>query len=274
MIWYQALVLGIVQGLTEFLPISSSGHLVILPFVFGWNNQPLVFDLILHLGTAVALITYFRNDIKKIAQSLISEINNEKKKADKYSYESKLGLFIILGSVPAALIGYFLEDFIESAFRGVGTTAILLFLGSMLMLYAEFKYSKREFHSDLTGKKSLLIGLFQTLALFPGFSRSGSTISGGMLLGLHREYAARFSFLLSIPIVLGAASFKVISASNAELAEVGLVPLILGFTASFIVGYMALDVLLKFLKTRSLYAFIVYRLLLVVFLTLFSLNLV
>ncbi len=274
MIWYQALTLGIVQGLTEFLPISSSGHLVILPYIFGWTNQPLVFDLILHLGTAVALIAYFREDIKKIILSLLTELNNEKKPANKYSYESKLGLFIVLGSVPAALLGYFLEDYIEATFRGVGTTAVLLFLGSMLMLFAELRYSRREFHTELTGLKSLQIGLFQTLALFPGFSRSGSTISGGMILGLPREYAARFSFLLSIPIVLGAATFKIVSASNAELAEVGLVPLILGFSSSFIVGYFALDVLLKFLKTRSLYVFIIYRLLLVMFLTLFSLNLV
>lgn len=268
--WYEALILGAVQGLTEFLPISSSGHLVALPYLFGWDHQPLVFDLILHLGTATALIVYFRYDLLNILRVMFSEIEDEKKKADKYSYETKMGLYIILGSVPAALIGYFLDDFIENAFRGILTVGILLTVGSLLMILAEKIYSKREWHGDLDPKKAILIGLFQCLALFPGMSRSGSTISGGMILGLHREYAARFSFLMSIPIVIGAAIFKVVSASNSELAEVGLVAIILGFASSYFVGIYAIKFLLKFLQQRSLYVFIIYRLILAAALILFS----
>lgn len=270
MLWYEALILGIIQGLTEFIPVSSSGHLVVTPLLFGWDSQPLVFDLILHLGTATALIYYFRFDLLNIAKNLFSEIENEKKDANKYTYESQLGIFIIIGSIPAALLGYFLDDFIESTFRSIFSVAILLLLGSILMFYAEYRNSKIEFKSGVTARKSFFIGLFQSLALFPGFSRSGSTLSGGMLLGLDREYAARFSFLLSIPVILGAAILKIASASDVELMQVGLSAIVLGYFSSTVVGYMAIKFLLNFLKNHSLYIFVIYRILLAGILFLFS----
>lgn len=265
MLWYQALLLGVVQGLTEFLPISSSGHLVIIPILLGWQSQPLVFDLILHLGTAAALITYFRNDIKSILLSLNKELSKEHVNAHKYPYESKLGVFIILGSIPAVVLGYMFNDIVEAEFRGLLTVALLLLCGSLLMFYAELKMRKSQFSNsfkEVNGIRALGIGLFQTLALLPGVSRSGATISGGMILGLTREYAARFSFLLSIPIVLGATLFKVLDAPDAELANVGLVAILIGFVSSFTVGYLAIDLLLKFLKSKGLMVFIVYRVLL------------
>lgn len=265
MLWYQALILGIVQGLTEFLPISSSGHLVVLPIILGWGSHPLVFDLILHLGTATALIVYFRNDIKNILVILNKDLSKEKTNAKKFSYESKLGLFILIGCIPAGIFGILFEDSIEASFRGLISVSLLLLVGSLLMYLAEDVYKKHTENNSftsLTGKSALLIGFFQAMAIFPGVSRSGATISGGMLLGLTREYAARFSFLLSIPIVVAASIFSLFKASNAELATVGLLAIFIGYLTSFVIGYLAIDFLLKLLKRSSLGIFIVYRLVL------------
>jgi undecaprenyl-diphosphatase len=240
---FQALFLGIVQGLTEFLPVSSSGHLVLIPKVFGWVPQPLLFDTTVHLGTALALVVFFWKDIWQIL------VKNH-----------SLGLKIIIGTIPAALLGFFFEGFFELTFRSIGYVSLFLFLGSLLMLFAE-----KVFRAPLTGtvtyKKGLIVGLFQVLALFPGVSRSGATISGGMLCGLRHKDAARFSFLLSLPIVLGAGLYKLYDAVGAGISLD--LNLLVGFFASFLSGILAIKFLMGFLQRNRLYVFVLYRLVLV-----------
>ncbi|OGC47321.1 undecaprenyl-diphosphatase UppP [candidate division WWE3 bacterium RIFCSPHIGHO2_01_FULL_42_13] len=241
-IWH-ALILGIVQGLTEFLPISSSGHLIIFPSVFGWGIQPLAFDTTLHLGTALALVVYFWKDLLNILMK-----------------DRKLGFLILAGSVPAAVVGLLLENTVETVFRDVSYVILFLLAGSLLMFIAE-KLGRWRQNKEVTMKSSILIGVFQSLALLPGISRSGSTISGGMLFGLNREKAARFSFLLSMPIVVAAGFFKVVD-SVSVLNAVPLAFLIAGFLSSFVVGMLAIRFMLNFLQTKSLNVFIIYRVLL------------
>jgi undecaprenyl-diphosphatase len=241
---FQATVLGIIQGLTEFLPVSSSGHLIIFPTVFGWEVQSLAFDVVLHLGTATALIAYFWKDILNIV-----------------SKDRKLGLYIIVGSIPAAIAGLFLEDYVSNIFRSVYYVLAFLLVGSVIMFISE-KVGNWAKNREVGMKEGLIIGIFQALALFPGVSRSGSTLSGGMLLGLSRENAARFSFLLSIPVVLGA-GFLELSKVSVPLNGVSNLVLGAGFVSSFIAGTLAIKFMLNFLKNNTLKGFIVYRIILV-----------
>jgi len=245
---YQALILGVLQGITEFLPVSSSGHLILLPNFFGWEIQSLAFDTVLHLGTAAALILYFLQDILEVLKS------------------KKYLKLIIIGSVPAVIAGVLLEGVIETYLRSPSFVALFLFLGTILIGMAELTY-KKVWHEeridspmDISGSKAFMIGLFQSLALFSGVSRSGATISGGIFAGFNREAAARFSFILSIPIVIGAGVFKVAKSYQ----ELGLnVVLMTGFLASLFTGIFVIKWLLKFLKNNTLTPFVVYRLMLI-----------
>ena len=267
MTFLHALVLGIVQGLTEFIPISSSGHLVIFPLILKWTEQPLFFDTTLHLGTAVALVIYFYKDIINLLVGFTNDVVS-RKRFSKYSENGKLALYIIVGSIPAGIIGLVFGDIFESYFRSVLSVALFLTFGTILMFLAERHYLKRK-ERDLNLSKSIAIGFFQALALFPGVSRSGASISGGMFLGLDREKAAKFSFLLSVPIVVMAGVFKLVSSYTLFAIENKL-NLFTGFTASFVVGLLCINFLMKFLKSNNLYSFIIYRLILVVFLLLLS----
>jgi len=245
---YQALILGVLQGITEFLPISSSGHLILLPNFFGWEVQSLAFDTILHLGTATALIVYFWKDLFEILKS------------------KKYIKLIILGSIPAMIAGAFLESVIETYLRAPSYVALFLFLGTILIWVAELTY-KKVWHEQriddptaISGLKSFTVGLFQSLALLSGVSRSGATISGGMLVGFNRETAAKFSFILSIPIVIGAGLFKM--ADSYQTMSFDFV-LLVGFLASTVTGFIVIKWLLNFLKNNTLMPFVVYRLILV-----------
>ncbi len=256
MTWFQALILGVIQGLTEFLPISSSGHLVVLPLLLNWESRGLFFDVILHLGTSCALIIYFKKDIFAIIKGIL--INRKSK-------EAKLGVSVLLGTIPAVVLGFLFESSIEEQFRSGVSVASFLILGTLIMIAAEYIGAHKE-KSGINGLKALIIGFFQALALFPGVSRSGATISGGMFTKLSREDAARFSFLLSIPVILGAAAFKIIEMIRMPIITLDYLNLAVGFGASLLMGYIAIDFLLKFLKSRSLWVFIIYRLLLAIFL--------
>lgn len=253
----QAFVLGMVQGLTEFLPISSSGHLIIIPSVFGWGIQPLVFDTILHLGTALALIVYFWKDLWDIATKFFT---------DKSSDEHLMGRYILIGSIPAAVLGYFLEDIIESTFRGVNWVIGFLIVGSVFLYIAEHWFKNER--SALNNVKSTIVGVFQSLALFPGVSRSGASISAGMYMGLGREKATRFSFLLAIPTVFGAGLYKALS-SFSQISDIPFLMISVGFVTSFIFGFAAIKFLLNFVKDHSLHVFVIYRVVLVAYLILF-----
>jgi undecaprenyl-diphosphatase len=252
---FQSIILGLVQGVAEFLPSSSTGHLVILSRIPGWAQQPLVFDTTLHLATAAALVVYFWKEILAIIVAFIKSVFQFKFSYQKYSKEAKLGLVILVGSIPAGIIGVLVGNSIETAFRSVLAVAIFLILGSVLMFFAEKRNSNGV---DINMKKGFVIGLFQSLALLPGISRSGSTISGAMFLGLKREEATRISFLLSIPIVLSAGLFQLLK-SYSELSTIPFSVTLIGFVVSFLSGIFAIKFLLKFVKTHSLYPFIVYR---------------
>lgn len=259
----QALVLGITQGLTEFIPVSSSGHLIAISYLFkflGWKEQPLVFDTTLHLSTALALIICFWSDIVSIVRGFVKDLFSKHFLSfNKYSTNGILGLKIIVGSIPVGLIGFLFGDFIEG-YRGVIGVSFFLIFGGILMYVAEKSLKKRLLVKDeISITKSFKVGLFQVLSLLPGVSRSGSTISGGMIFGLSRKEATRFSFLLSIPTVLAAGVFKILSSIEYfNMADA--LPMFVGFLSSFLVGMFAIKFMIKFVKKNKLYPFIYYRL--------------
>lgn len=258
---FEAAVLGIVQGLTEFLPISSSGHLIIIPKIFGFGEQPLVFDTTMHIGTVVALLIYFWKDLLKIAQSIVTDITVYNRNWKAYSKDTWMGVFILLAILPADIVGYFFGDFIENSLRQV-ELVILFSLAGTIFLFVAQKFFNRAQSQNLNWKKSLGVGFFQLLSFMPGFSRSGSTIGGGMILGLTKEDAARFSFLLSVPITLQAALFQLVKEPG-QISDIGLAPVAVGFFMSMTVGLLCIRFLLNYLKSKSLDIFIYYRLALV-----------
>ncbi|MCC7357125.1 undecaprenyl-diphosphatase UppP [Candidatus Uhrbacteria bacterium] len=250
------IVLGALQGLTEFLPISSSGHLVIFHELFGLiSGDDLTFDAILQLGTMLALLMTFRQDIWRLT------INGYKwlrgKKNPEINQDFKIILAILIGTIPAMILGVAIQSWMETVFRHSWIVAIVLILGNCLFLYAEKKATQK--NNKIESYNGLLIGIFQCLALFPGMSRSGATISGGLILGLNRELAVRFSFLLSIPIITGSGLLKLIQIIKQPSHTYGSMDLLIGFLVSFTVGFFAIKWLLKFLKTNRLYPFIWYR---------------
>lgn len=254
--------MGIVQGLTEFIPVSSSGHLVIFPKVLGWEEGGLAFDTTLHLGTLTALVVYFFGDLKRMAVSFVRDLISQ---AKNFGRDTNLLLWLVLATVPAGLAGLLLENFIESRFRSILSVAFFLLLGSALMYFADKKIRSKG--SEPTQKNVFAVGLFQCLALFPGFSRSGATISGGLLMGFNRELAARISFLLSLPVIAAAGLIQLPDAL-AQFSGGNLGILAMGFSSSAAAGYLSVYALLKFLKKNGLKVFIFYRVALGVFLIL------
>jgi len=254
----QAIILGIVQGLTEFLPVSSSAHLVIVPYLFNWTLDPskaFVFDVLVQLGTLVAVIIYFWSDLVTIFRSVIQGI---KEKAPFKEADSRLGWYIVLGTIPAGLAGVLLKDRVEEVFGSPVITAILLLGTALLLVLAEFFAKKEKSLDKLTWQDSLGVGIFQALAIFPGISRSGATISGGMFKGYTREAAARFSFLLSIPIMLAAGLLSVIDLVSADFFFDFLPVLILGFVIAGVIGYLSIRWLLSYVKKNTFFGFAIY----------------
>jgi undecaprenyl-diphosphatase len=251
-----SIILGITQGLTEFLPVSSSGHLIIARDILNWHSKSdLSFDAILQLATVLALIIYFWKDIFRLIKTFFNLIL--KKETDN---KEKIIIYsIIIGTIPAIFVGFLLEDYMETIFRSSLLVSIVLIIGSIVMFLVE-KFATQD--KKLSIKKGLYIGLFQCLALIPGFSRSGATISGGLFMGLNREESARFSFLLSIPIILGSGLKKLIEVlKDGQIVTDGLNIFVGAFTA-FVVGFLVIKFLMKFLKNHSLNIFIIYRIIL------------
>jgi undecaprenyl-diphosphatase len=253
-----AIILGIIQGLTEFLPISSSGHLIIARQYLGIQTMDgLAFDAVLQLATILAVGLYFWRDILGLARSFFKLITRKA----LVGKESTLFWAIFVGTIPAVIFGLLFEKSMDTIFRNVHLVALTLVLGSILMFFAE-RYARQ--NKNITVEKGLLAGLFQSLALLPGVSRSGATISGGLFLGLTREEATRFSFLLSFPIILGSGLKKLLDLYQAhELVVLG-PALWVSSAFAFVVGLAAIHFLITYLKKHTLYAFVVYRLLLVV----------
>ncbi len=253
----ESILLGLVQGLTEFIPVSSSGHLIVVREIFGIEgSMDLSVDAVLQLATVLAVLVYFRRDLWNILKSflrliLMKPINTK---------EKTLLLAILLGTIPALFLGLILESRMETAFRSSYLVALALIIGSILMYIAE-KVGKK--NSELSVKKGFLIGIFQSLALIPGISRSGATISGGLLQGLTREEATRFSFLLSFPIILGSGLKKLFDLGESHLSALDL-PLLIAFLVSFIVGLISIRFLIRYVKTHTLKVFIWYRIILAI----------
>lgn len=267
---FSTFILGVIQGLTEFLPISSSGHLIIFPEIFGWEKQSLVFDTTLHLATSLSLLVFFWKDIIAIFGALVTDLAKNRSSLKHYSRESKLGLKILIASIPVGLVGFFSEKYLESFFRGLGSVASFLILGSVLMYIGEKSLKNRLIVKDeISFLKSFKVGLFQVLSLLPGVSRSGSTISAGMIYGLSRKEAAKFSFLISIPVVMGAGIFKLVT-SLGYFSAADVVPMFVGFISSFLMGIFAIKFMLRFVRDNKLYPFIFYRLGLAFFLIILS----
>jgi undecaprenyl-diphosphatase len=259
----QALVMGIVQGLTEFLPISSSGHLILVPYLLGWNDpfiDSLAFSVLLHMGTLVALLVYFWRDWLALVPAGLAAIRDRSLRNDP---DRRLAWLIVVTAVPAALVGVLLNDFIESHVRQAGLVALLLVVGAAIMWLADRWGRRNREMSDLSFPAALGIGVAQAVALFPGVSRSGISISAGLLAGLTREAAARFSFLMAAPVIGGAGLFearKLVSGEAGVAVSIG--PLVVGFTAATLAGLVAIWALLRYVRSNSLSLFVVYRIVL------------
>lgn len=262
---FDAIILGFIQGISEFLPVSSSGHLVIFhKILLKENINSLAFDAILQLATTFALIIYFRKEILDIFWSFgeICGLFRNKVSINELNSKKVLIKSIILGTIPAIVFGLFLESKMETVFRSVTLVSIMLLLGSLLMFFAQYIAKQ---NSVLNTKKAILIGFFQSLSLIPGVSRSGSTISGGLISGLKMEDATKFSFLLSIPILFGSGVKKLIDVRGLLFSSFGL-DLFVGSLTAFIVGFLSIHYFLKYLRNHSLNIFIIYRIFLAILL--------
>ena len=256
--WVDAIILGLVQGVTEFLPVSSTGHLVLVRELLSVTGaNALAFDAVLHFATTAAVVLYFRSDIWNLVQVVLRKLG----RLPVNKKDITLLYALIIGTVPAVGIGLLLESTISEHLRTSIFVAIALFSTSIFFMYAEWKYYLRPNHQDITLKKGLLVGMFQALALLPGMSRSGATIAGGMLLGMSRYEATRFSFLLAIPITLGVG----IKMSLDLLKEGGSVewPLIfLGASVAFVTALIVIHFFLKFIRKYTLWPFVWYGIIL------------
>jgi len=256
---FQAILLGVVQGITEFLPISSSGHLVILPFFLNWQLPPketFIFNVLVQIGTLAAVIIYFRKDLALIVVEFFKQLFRGTPFA---THEARMGWMLIAATIPAGLAGLFFADVVEEAFSSPLLAGIALLVTAGLMLLAERVSQNIGDDRDITFVTALVMGLMQVLAMLPGISRSGSTISGGMLRHLRREAAARFSFLMSVPIMLAAGGLSTYQMVTEVSDLSAFLPIMAtGFLTALVVGYIAIRWLLKFLTSHSLVYFSVY----------------
>lgn len=256
-----SVLLGIVQGLTEFLPVSSTGHLILARSLLGIEDMNgLAFDAILHLATAAAVIVYFFPDIWQLGQAGLRKLG----KLPVNKRDETLLYSLLIATIPAVVLGLSLESLMEQTFRHPLLVAAVLVAGSFLFMYAEWVYQNRAQTNEMNPKKGLKIGFFQALALIPGMSRSGATISGGMILGLSRSEAARFAFLMAVPVITGAGLKKFIELLSSNEPVLWL-PVLAGAVVSFFTGLAAIHFMLSFVKKHTLWPFIWYRIILAAF---------
>jgi undecaprenyl-diphosphatase len=247
----QSIILGLIQGFTEFIPVSSSGHLVLIPELFGWEVQSTSFDITIHAATLLALIIYFRRDLAKL-------VTNFRKEETK-----KLLLNLIIVSIPAGIIGLLFEDFIDQHFKSVWIIAIMLILLGIVFILVDnfFKKTSKTIDKLSTGN-TLIIGIAQAIAFIRGTSRSGITMLGGLISGLTNKEAAKFSFLAGIPIMTVVVLKQLVEFSIEGLGELDMTNLLIGFSSAFISGLLAIKFMLSFLKTKGLSPFGIYRIIL------------
>jgi undecaprenyl-diphosphatase len=261
---FQAIILGIIQGLTEFLPISSTAHLRIVPALFSWDDPGAAFTAVIQIGTLVAVLVYFARDIRRITGAMLKGIAGGRPFGSRDAW---LGWMIGLGTIPIVVCGLLFKEAIETTLRSLYVIsasmialALILMLAEMLNKLRERRGMQLKDSTELKWWEVLLVGFAQAVALIPGSSRSGTTISGGLLVGMSREEAARFSFLLSLPSVFAAGVFELVKEREALLSsDAGLVNLIVSTVVSAVVGYASIAFLLGYLKKHTTYLFIVYR---------------
>jgi undecaprenyl-diphosphatase len=257
----QAIVLGIVQGLTEFLPISSSGHLILVPALLGWDDpflESLAFSVMLHVATLLALLIYFARDWVRLVPAGLAALRDRSLGGDP---DRRLAWLLAASTVPAALVGFALNDLIETAFREPRLVAMTLVAGAVILWLADKVGSRSRPIEGLTFRAALGIGVAQALALIPGVSRSGISISAGLFAGLSREEAARFAFLMATPITAGAGLWEArrILAGEAGV-DLPIVPLLAGMAASLLAGLLAIAIVLRYLRSNGVGIFVAYRL--------------
>jgi undecaprenyl-diphosphatase len=269
----QALIMGLVQGLTEFIPVSSSGHLVLVPWLFDWKDpfiDSVAFTVVLHMGTFVALLAFFWRDWVTLIPAGLATIRDRSFKGDP---NRKMAFLLVIATIPAILVGPIFESKFEELVREPARIALMLCVGAAILWLADRWGSKQRDETSLSFRESLGIGVAQVIALVPGISRSGISISAGMFLGLNREAAARFSFLMATPVIGGAGVWE---ARKFFTHEAGPNPemnvVVIGFLAAMVSGFLAVRFMLEFLKRQPLTAFIVYRIVaaVVVFIVLLS----
>ena len=253
----EIIVLALVQGLTEFLPISSSAHLILPSQILGWQDQGTAFDVAVHVGTLIAVVIYFRKEVADILGAWFKSFGAQGKTDD-----SKLGWWIIIATIPALVIGYFFKDFVESYSRNAWIIATTTIVFGLLLWYADAKGKQIKSIYQLNWVSALLIGLSQVVAMvFPGTSRSGITMTVGLLLGLNKQSAARFSFLMSIPVIAAAGSYYVYKLSTGD-DLIDWTAIVLGAVLSFVAAYACIYFFLKVIERMGMLPFVIYRLVL------------
>jgi len=264
----QAIVLGVVQGLTEFLPVSSSGHLIFIPKLFGWPDQGISFDVFIHLATLLAVVVFFRQKIWSILKSCIQY----KSQKQEDVLNRKLFGFIILSIIPAGIVGFFGGDWIEENLRSPIIVAIDMMFWGLVLGAAEWwskKKNNNQNFGDMNIQKASVMGIAQAIALLPGTSRSGITMTSGIFAGLTKKSAAEFSFLMSIPIIALAGAVDVLKMTQGGVGEIGIAPLVAGFLAAAISGFLAITLLLKMIEKWSLKPFVIYRIIMGILILIF-----
>lgn len=257
--WFEALILGVVQGATEYLPVSSSGHLVIFQHLFGLEEPALLFDIVLHVATLLAVLWYYRRDIGSLIRETLLAIRaltqGEPWAAVQTDYPGfRLAWLIVLGTVPTVLIGVTLQDTFEALFGSLRTVGFMLCITGVILLLTRFGSKGTRNIEAMKPVDAVLIGLVQGLAITPGISRSGSTIAVALLLGIEKETAARYSFLLSVPSILGALVLKIGDGGE----SIGLGATVVGFVAALVTGYFCLALLVQLVKRGKLVWFAPY----------------
>ncbi|MBZ2169295.1 undecaprenyl-diphosphate phosphatase [Marinobacter sp. F4216] len=254
--FFQAFFLGLLQGLTEFLPISSSAHLILTPAFFGWTDQGVGFDLSVHLGTLLAVVFYFREDVFGIARDGLISMGRR-----KVVGQGALALYLVIGTIPAGLAGLALLDLIDSTLRAVEVIFTTTLVFGILLGIADLLPKRQRTLDTLNWKDALLVGIAQAMALVPGTSRSGVTITAGLFLGMSRETASRFSFLLAIPIIVLASSVKLLEVATSDVV-VDWNGFLIGGVTSFLMAITAIHFFLKWLNTVGMWPYVIYRIVL------------
>jgi undecaprenyl-diphosphatase len=252
--WFEAVVLGIVQGLTEFLPISSSAHLLILSQLFGWDDPGAAFTAVTQIGTELAVIIYFRREIAAILRAWAKSIGDADARRDP---DARIGWLVIIGTIPIAVLGVLFKDQIETVARNLWLVSIMLIVFGVILGVADALGARVKTERELTMRDGILFGLAQSLALIPGVSRSGATISAGLAMGYTRAAAARYAFLLAVPAVLASGLFE--ARKIGDETNVAWGPTLLATVIAFSVGFAVIAWLMKWLTTRTYLPFVLYR---------------